>query len=375
MTKVEEAAERLRQRAQQEVDRGALPSCQYAVAQDDVVLLSETLGEASPGNRFHIFSVTKAIVASVVWQLIAEGALDPALPVATWWPGFAAHGKERVTLEHVMLHTSGFPLATVDATGLEDRDSRVRQMESWTLTFEPGTKFEYHPLSAHWVLAELIARTTGDDHRVAVRERVLDPLGLDRLELGVPVERQGDILDIEARGELPPNDEVKAALGIDVPPGFTSGVLGPDDILWGIVSPEGRAAGSPGGGAVSDAASVALFLQALLDDRKGLWDPEILRDATTNIRNHLPTEFGWPVMRSLGLEIAGGGVGAKARLGWDVTSPRAFGHGGAGGQIAWADPDNGVSFCFLTNGFDRNFLRESRRCRALSGLAASVVAA
>ena len=49
----------------------------------------------------------------------------------------------------------------------------------------------------------------------------------------------------------------------------------------------------------------------------------------------------------------------------------AFGHNGAGGQIAWADPVTGLSFCYLTNGLDRHLLRESRRTTALGSLAAA----
>ena len=54
-----------------------------------------------------------------------------------------------------------------------------------------------------------------------------------------------------------------------------------------------------------------------------------------------------------------------------AVSPRAFGHNGAGGQVAWADPDNGLSFCYLTNGLDANVLRQGRRGTSLSSKAAS----
>src|SRR5258708_7553075 len=83
------------------------------------------------GARYAIVSATKPLVASVVWQLIGEGALDPALPVATWWPGFAKHGKEKVTLEHVMLHASGFPMAGILPATIDDHAARVAQMEDW----------------------------------------------------------------------------------------------------------------------------------------------------------------------------------------------------------------------------------------------------
>ena len=55
-----------------------------------------------------------------------------------------------------------------------------------------------------------------------------------------------------------------------------------------------------------------------------------------------------------------------------TVSPRAFGHAGAGGQIAWADPATGLSFCYLTNGLDANVLRQARRGLALSSRAAAL---
>lgn len=358
----------LRERALQEVERGFIPSCQFALAVGGEVVVHETLGDAGPDSRYSIFSATKPVVASVVWQLMGEGLLDPLLPVSTWWPGFAAKGKGQVTLEQVLLHTSGFPNAELDLATIGDRAARVEQMESWPLEWEPGTKFEYHAMSAHWVLGELITLLTGLDHRDAVRRRVLDPLGMDRFQLGVPIGQQGDIERLVEAGEPPTRAEVAEVLGfeLDLPPMNTT--------LDMFEGPAVRVAGVPGGGGVSDAASLAEFYLALLDDRHGLWDPAILHDVTTNVRNRMPNVLGFLAMRTLGLEIAGDDPTRRFRVGAGATSPSAFGHGGAAGQIAWADPTTGLVFVFLSNGIDRNFLREGRRSIELCALAAQCVA-
>jgi CubicO group peptidase (beta-lactamase class C family) len=61
----------------------------------------------------------------------------------------------------------------------------------------------------------------------------------------------------------------------------------------------------------------------------------------------------------------------RGRRGFGHTqSPRTFGHNGAGGQIAWADPESGLSFCYLTNGRDVNPIREGRRSIGISSRAA-----
>ena len=57
-----------------------------------------------------------------------------------------------------------------------------------------------------------------------------------------------------------------------------------------------------------------------------------------------------------------------------TVSPRAFGHNGAGGQIAFADPESGLSVVYLTSGLDQNLLREAWRVTAVASLAADLLA-
>ena len=372
----------LRARAQREIDEGNVPSCQYALALDGEVLVHETLGDASPAARYSIWSSTKPIFSSVVWQLMGEGKLDPAAPVVELWPEFAANGKDKVTLEHLLLFTAGFPEAKLDLATLDDREARVRQMEHWTLDYEPGTAFAYHGLSAHHVMAELVERVSGTDWRIALRERVLDPLGLDRLELGVPIDHQGDILPLVDTGEPATEQEYAEDLGLpELPPAFREALAemtavsgaSPNAPLYDFQQPHVLAAGLPGGGAVSDAASVALFYQHLLHDPKGVWDPAVLHDVKTNVRNLLAGHFGLVANRTLGLELQGEGRGAHYRIGFGSASPATFGHGGAVGQVALADPTNGLSFAYLTNGCDLNGVRQGRRGRELTALAVACV--
>ena len=393
MTLNREAVENLKNRAAQDVDAGNIPSCQFALALDGEVVVQETLGQAPPNARYCMYSATKGVFSSLVWQLIGEGKLDPAAPVAKVWPQFAANGKEKVTLEHVLLHTAGFPGGPLDGDALKDRESRVRQMEQWTLDWEPGTRYAYHAGSVHWVQAELVERVTGQDYRVALRERVLDPLGLDRLELGVPRERHADIQRMVAAGEPATKAEIAESLGMaELPPLLAAffdasnaaaaaatavaadGDAPEFDAANMLLSPEALEAGIPAGGGITDAASLALFYQHVLHDPKGIWDPAILHDVKTNVRNTMRDPYlGALANRTLGFETAGDDPTPHIRAGSGYASAAAFGHGGASGQIAWADPTTGLSFAYLTNGSDRNAARERRRIRALDAAAAACV--
>jgi CubicO group peptidase (beta-lactamase class C family) len=361
------------------VETGLAPSCQYALAVDGEVVVHETVG-AAPDARYSLWSATKPVFPSVVWQLMGEGLLDPAVPVVELWPEFGAHGKHAVTLEHLLTFTSGFPAAELDLGTLEDRTARARQMEQWTLEFEPGTGYAYQALSAHWVLAELVSRVTGLDHREALRKRVLDPLGLDRLELGVPLERQGDLQPTTDTGAPPTGPELAEALGLPELPellapfvqGGAAEETSPFADLHAWQHPDVLVAGQPGAGAVSDAACLALFYQELLHNTRGIWDPVVLADATGHVRNtFVGPPLGIVANRTLGLELQGEDAGSRWRVGGGAVSPRTFGHGGAGGQIGWADPTTGLSFAYLTNGADRNVVRQGRQGRELSAAAAA----
>ncbi|MFI6961756.1 serine hydrolase domain-containing protein [Streptomyces sp. NPDC050255] len=375
---------KLKARAKQDVEEGQLPACQYALARHGEVLAQETLGEAPSDARFSIWSTTKPVFSSLVWQLMGEGKLDPLAPVVDLWPEFGAHGKDGVTLEHLLLFTSGFPEAVLDHDTIFDRAARVRQMEQWVPTFEPGTAYGYHGFSAHYVMAELVERVTGTDHRTALRERILEPLGLDRLEIGVPEDRQGDLQAVVGAGEPSTLEEVKALLGVhSLPSEVTEAInasaghasVRPEAQLIELQRPDLVAFGIPGASGVSDAASLALFYQHLLHDPKRVWDPEVRRDVTTNVRNTFTvTPFDIIANRTRGLELQGDDPTHLHRAGGGGATPQTFGHNGAAGQVSWADPVSGLSFVYLTNGCDRNDVRVVRRCRDLSAAAVACAA-
>jgi CubicO group peptidase (beta-lactamase class C family) len=328
-------------------------------------------GDAPVESRYVIFSATKAVVAGAVWILIGEGSLDVTRPVADYVPEFATNDKGAITVEQVMLHTSGFPRAPFAALDWDDRERRLARFARWRCNWEPGTRFEYHPTSAHWVLAEIIERCTGGDFRTFVRQRILDPLGLAGLQIGVPAQQQGDINALVLTGAPATPDELEAAIGVRELP-LTEVT---PDALMSFNQPEVLAVGVPGGGGVSTAADLALYYQALLSDPIGIWKPEVLADVTANVRNHFPDYMGTPANRTLGLVIAGDDGRRSARGMGHTVSARAFGHNGAGGQIAWADPATGLSFCYLTNGLDQHEIRQWRRTTAVASRAANCVTA
>ena len=363
-----ERLEALVTRASREIDSGLLPSCQLAVARHGQLGLVRTLGDATDASRYTIFSCTKAVIAGAAWLLVGEGKLSPSMKVAELVPEFATNGKEGITLEQLLTHTSAFPNAPLGPPDWSDKSARLATFARWHTEFEPGSRFWYHPTSAHWVVAHMIEVASGTDYRAFVAERVMKPLGLERFQLGVQPAEQGDVTELVKTGEPPTPDELEAALGIrELPPTEVT-----DDALIGFNDPQARATGVPGGGGITGAGELALYYQALLHNPDRLWDDDVLTDGTGNIRVELPDTFGLASNRTLGLIVAGD---KPAMRGFGhTTGPRTFGHGGAAGQIAWADPDTGISFAYVTNGVDAHMIRVARRGVALSSLAGSAAA-
>ena len=356
-------------RVRREIDNGILPSCQLAVAKDGELVAFEAYGDATTDTRYVMFSSTKAVVASAFWQLLADGSLKTDQRVADVLPEFGTNGKDVITIEQVMLHTGGFPHAPLGHPAWANRQQRLAAFSQWRLNWEPGTRYEYHPTSAHWVLAELIFKVTGVDHREFIAERVTGPLGLDGLQVGTPLDDQDGIATLAVTGEPATADELQAAYGIsEIPVNEVT-----DDALLSFNQPDVWTVGVPGGGGVTRASDMALFYQALLHNPARLWPADLLADVTGKVRNRLPDPlFQVPANRSLGVVLAGDD-GHSANRGFGRTaSPGTFGHGGAGGQIAWADPRSGISFCYLTNGLDSNQIRQAKRGVALSSIAADI---
>jgi CubicO group peptidase (beta-lactamase class C family) len=364
-------------RAKRDVDDGTLKSAQVAVARHGKLAGVRTFGTvqhngveaevpATDQTLYTIFSCTKAIVGAANWTVCEDGRLRIEEKVSDIIPEFGSNGKEDITVEQVMLHIGGFPMAPFNALDWDNRERRLSRFNQWRLNWEPGTKFEYHATSAHWVLAEIIERRTGKDFRAYVRERILDPMGLSNFYIGLPEEKNGLVADV--RHLVPPT-----------PPPGGWGEVTPDAIKT-FNKPEVRAVGVPGGGGVGGAAQLAMFYQPLVNGGTTADGTRIMKaetiDWATKVRTtdiHRDMLFNQPINRALTVVVAGDDGNSHIRGFGKTVSPKAFGHGGAGGQIGWGDPVTGISLGYTTDGFVDD-LTQGRRGVALSSLAGSCLA-
>ena len=104
-------------------------------------------------------------------------------------------------MEQLFLHSAGFPSAPFRPLEWDDRNVRLSRFSRWRLNWTPGSRFEYHPTSSMWVIAEIVERRSGKDFRSFIRERVIEPLGLTGLHVGLPAEENHRVAECAHVGD------------------------------------------------------------------------------------------------------------------------------------------------------------------------------
>ena len=123
-------------------------------------------GAAAPDGRpwaedtiVNVYSTTKTMCATALMMLIDRGQVDPAEPVATYWPEFAQGGKQDVTVRHVLTHSAGLHRirSLVDhGSRMHDWDHMVEALAEAEPAYEPGTRHGYHALTYGWLVGEIV---------------------------------------------------------------------------------------------------------------------------------------------------------------------------------------------------------------------------
>lgn len=302
-----------------------------------------------PDTMAICFSTTKGPAATALHMAIERAGLSYDTPVAEVWPGFGANGKDGITIRQVLCHEAGVPQIReqIDhATEMGDWDRMVRVMESLEPLWEPGTANGYHALNYAWLVGETLRRIDGRDVPTFLAEEIVGPLGLDGMYIGTPPDQHHRIAPLIApNGGGMATDE---AFDAQVPK---------DTIIWKALSPrgsvvdffntpEGMSSCIPAASGAFTARSLAKLYAAL--ERGGAVDgTRILSEETVaratevqNDRNDLVI-FLAPHWR---LGFMSGGPTAIPVLG---PNAEAFGHVGAGGTFAAADPKAEVSFALV----------------------------
>ena len=135
----------------------------------------------------NVFSTTKTMTALCALILADRGDLDVDAPVARYWPEFAAAGKEKVLVRHLLSHTAGLPDWDGPVEELYDWTAATARLAALTPQREPGTAAGYHSLTQGFLVGEVVRRITGRSVGEFFAAEVAGPLGAD-FHIGLPAE-------------------------------------------------------------------------------------------------------------------------------------------------------------------------------------------
>jgi CubicO group peptidase (beta-lactamase class C family) len=293
----------------------------------------------------NVYSVGKAVVATLLLQLVDEGRIGLDDPIASVWPDFAVGGKARATVRHALCHNAGVPAIAERLTN-DDLWQWQRMAEALAATpawFEPGSRNVYHTNTYGHLVGEIVHRVSGELPGARLRT-LAESLGAD-LWFGLPDEhhrRCADVIWSPSSPMNPPDadaldrlegETAMVARGYFNPPGYSS---------HGVVNtPEWRRAQIPSTNGHATASGVAAFYQGLVEPGRVL-SPELLAEAT-RVQSSGPC----PVLAD-DIAVGLGFVPTSARrpLG---PNARSFGHFGTGGALGFADLDDRVAFGYVMN--------------------------
>jgi CubicO group peptidase (beta-lactamase class C family)/uncharacterized protein YneR len=163
------------------------------VAESGEIIYEEGVGEAdmtfgvanTADTRFLIGSVTKNFTGALILQLVEEGAVDLQAPLSTYLPDYPAEVGDRVTVHHLLTHSSGIPsytglpeFRTTIVANPQTPESLIDYVKDRELEFEPGAEFRYNN-SGYVLLGMIVEAVTGKPWAEALEERILDPLGME----------------------------------------------------------------------------------------------------------------------------------------------------------------------------------------------------
>src|SRR5437899_4718521 len=351
---VRDAQKQVQKAIDQLVDAGAERGLQVAAYRGPDLVVDAVAGVAdpesgrpvTPDTPFYSYSVGKGATSTIIHILAQRGLFEYDTPVVALWPEFGAHGKQSVTVRHVLNHTAGVPGIPLDTT-IEDLcnwDKMCAAIAEEELWWEPGTNVGYHAYTFGYIAGEIVRRTTGKKISQVLREDVAGPLGVaDEIYFGMPESEHYRLARLEAAPtagpmpEMPPDLPMFNAAPMSAFPNAAMGNR--TDVL---------SADIPAGGKVS-ARAIARMYAALLTGVDGvrLISPRRLREATAVSSSGIDQVFGMPTTWGLGYSIGG--------LGPAQDSKATFGVGGVGGSFACGDTANGIAFAVTKNRISQDF--------------------
>ncbi|MGW1808407.1 serine hydrolase domain-containing protein [Streptomyces sp. NPDC002078] len=316
----------------------------------------------------NVWSTTKGPVALCAHLLADRGLLDLDAPVAAYWPEFAAAGKEKVPVRHLLSHRAGLsglrePHSLADLYDWELTTARLAATEPW---WEPGTRSGYHALTYGFLVGEVVRRISGLRPGAFLEREVTGPLGID-FAVGLPAKEAGRAAELVHPPAASRSEQ--AAVFSQLAPAALAALANPVVGAAEANTPEWRAAEIPAANGHGTARAVAalygVFAGRGSHGGRRVLSPEAaerVREGQGSCRDLvLGAGFEGETEVGLGLWLSGpnGSYG---------PNPRAFGHDGFGGSCGLADPEAGVSLGYVMNRMGPRIADDPRKMALIDAL-------
>ena len=281
-------------------------------------------------------SAVKPVGAVAIGQLWELGKLKLDDPVAKFVPEFGVHGKEAITLRHLLTHTSGLRGLEVEWSDLtwSEMIERIAQSELYP-DWEPGKKAGYEAITGWAVLGEVLQRITGQEYHEYVRENIFEPLGMDDSWIAIPetllasYEPLINLLPRTGGGVVQEATWQREALVRQLPAGSGRGPIRELGRFYEMLLFGGELDGARILTPQTVEALTTRHRTGLFDHTFGHvydWGLGFVMEAQTDQKRGLPYQYG------------------------RYSSPRAFGHGGRQSSIGFADPEHNLVVAWVLNG-------------------------
>lgn len=309
----------------------------------------------------NVWSTTKAIGALCFAMLVDRGACAYDDLVVRWWPEFAAHGKDGVTIAMLLSHQAGLcsfrdPAVVED---FYDQPAAAARLAASEPLWQPGSRSGYHAISIGVLAGELFRRIEGRSLGAFIAAELSAPLGL-HLTLGLPVSEEARRAEMIAPPELATSN-----MTTDLNPSQAAAYLNP--VIEPLLpnTPAWRACELVSANGFSNARSLARLFGEVAAGR--LLSPQTLAQATALRISGVDEVLGVPARWAAGFLLNTDGLYGP--------SEAAFGHSGWGGSFAMVDPDRKVALSYTMNRMGTDLVGDPRDvaliAAAYEGLAAT----
>ena len=297
-----------------------------------------------PDTLVNVFSTTKLVTALCILLLAERGQVDLDAPLASYWPEFTSHGKDKIILRQVLSHTAGLPGFTPKVTfdDLFDWEKIIHLLEAEKPWWSPGTKLGYHTLTYGYLLGEVVRRVTGKTLGQYLNEEITAPLGIDFF-IGLPeAEEQRAAEIIPERGKISPF--ALALLKLIFPTAMKIAV-NPPLAAQNFNSRRCHAAEIPAGNGMGNARSVAQ-LGSILANGGSYHGRQVLSRGIVEaaireqVRGRDAIAFGRPSAWGLGVMLLNKDL---------LLGPRSFYATGLGGSVCVMDLERKITLAYVMN--------------------------